>query len=86
MFGATGFLGRYVVHELGKVGTKVVVPFRCQVIYLYGAPMFHNSLISGCRLLSVSHSLPPPTPRPPDPPTLPHPLPFTTLAPFRRTR
>ena len=28
VFGATGFLGRYVVNRLGKTGTRVVVPFR----------------------------------------------------------
>ncbi|KAJ1658636.1 Protein-lysine N-methyltransferase efm5 [Dispira simplex] len=29
VFGATGFLGRYVVNRLGKRGTKVVLPYRC---------------------------------------------------------
>ncbi|KAJ1982584.1 Protein-lysine N-methyltransferase efm5 [Dimargaris xerosporica] len=29
VFGATGFLGRYLVNRLGKKGTKVVVPYRC---------------------------------------------------------
>uniref|UniRef100_A0A1S3X8F1 NADH dehydrogenase [ubiquinone] 1 alpha subcomplex subunit 9, mitochondrial-like n=1 Tax=Nicotiana tabacum TaxID=4097 RepID=A0A1S3X8F1_TOBAC len=28
VFGATGFLGRYVVQELAKMGTQVLVPFR----------------------------------------------------------
>ncbi|EGD74983.1 hypothetical protein PTSG_07208 [Salpingoeca rosetta] len=28
VFGATGFMGRYVVNRLGKVGSQVVVPFR----------------------------------------------------------
>lgn len=28
VFGATGFLGRYVVNELGRVGSQVVVPYR----------------------------------------------------------
>ncbi|KAF7982927.1 hypothetical protein HWV62_25214 [Athelia sp. TMB] len=28
VFGSTGFLGRYVVSKLGKMGTQVVVPFR----------------------------------------------------------
>ena len=29
MFGATGFLGRYIVNELGKIGSQVIVPYRC---------------------------------------------------------
>ncbi|KAF0852979.1 mitochondrial Complex I (CI) NADH:ubiquinone oxidoreductase subunit 39-kDa/NUEM/NDUFA9 form 1 [Andalucia godoyi] len=28
VFGATGFLGRYVVNRLGKMGSRVIVPFR----------------------------------------------------------
>ena len=28
VFGCTGFLGRYVVNKLGRVGTTVVVPHR----------------------------------------------------------
>ena len=28
VFGATGFLGRYVVSKLGAVGCRVIVPFR----------------------------------------------------------
>ena len=28
VFGGTGFLGRYVINRLGKMGCRVVVPFR----------------------------------------------------------
>jgi NAD(P)-dependent dehydrogenase (short-subunit alcohol dehydrogenase family) len=28
VFGATGFLGRYIVNRLGRVGSQVIVPFR----------------------------------------------------------
>lgn len=28
VFGATGFLGRYLVHELGVTGNRAIVPFR----------------------------------------------------------
>ena len=31
VFGATGFIGRYVVNKLGKMGSQVVVPFRGDV-------------------------------------------------------
>lgn len=30
VFGATGFLGRYLVSKLAKAGTQVVVPYRDQ--------------------------------------------------------
>ncbi|GCC24507.1 hypothetical protein chiPu_0002908 [Chiloscyllium punctatum] len=29
VFGATGFLGRYVVNRLGRIGSQVVIPHRC---------------------------------------------------------
>jgi len=29
VFGATGFYGRYVVNELGRMGTQVMTPYRC---------------------------------------------------------
>ncbi|KAB1254272.1 NADH dehydrogenase [ubiquinone] 1 alpha subcomplex subunit 9; mitochondrial [Camelus dromedarius] len=30
VFGATGYLGRYVVNHLGRMGSQVVVPYRCE--------------------------------------------------------
>nr|XP_015820923.2 NADH dehydrogenase [ubiquinone] 1 alpha subcomplex subunit 9, mitochondrial [Nothobranchius furzeri] len=40
VFGATGFLGRYVVNKLGRIGSQVVVPFRCdQYDLMYIRPM-----------------------------------------------
>lgn len=31
VFGGTGFVGRYVINNLGMIGSQVVVPYRCQV-------------------------------------------------------
>lgn len=28
VFGATGFIGRYVVNRLGRMGSQVIVPYR----------------------------------------------------------
>lgn len=40
VFGATGFLGRYVVNRLGRVGSQIVVPHRCdQYDVMYLRPM-----------------------------------------------
>uniref|UniRef100_A0A1A7X9M3 NADH dehydrogenase [ubiquinone] 1 alpha subcomplex subunit 9, mitochondrial n=1 Tax=Iconisemion striatum TaxID=60296 RepID=A0A1A7X9M3_9TELE len=40
VFGATGFLGRYVVNKLGRVGSQVVIPHRCdQYDLMYFRPM-----------------------------------------------
>lgn len=30
VFGATGFIGRYLVNELGKCGTQVIIPYRSE--------------------------------------------------------
>ncbi|ESO06944.1 hypothetical protein HELRODRAFT_98836 [Helobdella robusta] len=34
VFGCTGYLGRYIVNRLGKVGTQVICPYRCDPYYL----------------------------------------------------
>ncbi|XP_033880782.3 NADH dehydrogenase [ubiquinone] 1 alpha subcomplex subunit 9, mitochondrial-like [Acipenser ruthenus] len=40
VFGATGFLGRYVVNRLGRIGSQVVIPHRCdQYDVMYLRPM-----------------------------------------------
>ncbi|XP_048882266.1 NADH dehydrogenase [ubiquinone] 1 alpha subcomplex subunit 9, mitochondrial [Brienomyrus brachyistius] len=40
VFGATGFLGRYVVGRLGRIGSQIVIPHRCdQYDIMYLRPM-----------------------------------------------
>uniref|UniRef100_A0A673ILK9 NADH dehydrogenase [ubiquinone] 1 alpha subcomplex subunit 9, mitochondrial n=1 Tax=Sinocyclocheilus rhinocerous TaxID=307959 RepID=A0A673ILK9_9TELE len=40
VFGATGFLGRYVVSRLGRMGSQIVIPHRCdQYDLMYLRPM-----------------------------------------------
>uniref|UniRef100_A0A672ZMM2 NADH dehydrogenase [ubiquinone] 1 alpha subcomplex subunit 9, mitochondrial n=1 Tax=Sphaeramia orbicularis TaxID=375764 RepID=A0A672ZMM2_9TELE len=40
VFGATGFVGRYVVNRLGRIGSQIIVPHRCdQYDVMYLRPM-----------------------------------------------
>ncbi|XP_019399756.1 PREDICTED: NADH dehydrogenase [ubiquinone] 1 alpha subcomplex subunit 9, mitochondrial [Crocodylus porosus] len=40
VFGATGFLGRYIVNRLGRIGSHIILPYRCDPYYLmYLRPM-----------------------------------------------
>ncbi|XP_060548635.1 NADH dehydrogenase [ubiquinone] 1 alpha subcomplex subunit 9, mitochondrial [Pantherophis guttatus] len=40
VFGATGFMGRYLVNQLGRIGSQVVIPYRCdEYDLLYLRPM-----------------------------------------------
>ncbi|XP_070611305.1 NADH dehydrogenase [ubiquinone] 1 alpha subcomplex subunit 9, mitochondrial [Erythrolamprus reginae] len=40
VFGATGFVGRYIVNHLGRIGSQVIIPYRCdEYDLLYLRPM-----------------------------------------------
>jgi len=63
VFGATGFLGRYVVSKLGQFGCRVIVPYRGDELYCrhlkvmgdLGQINFHNMSIRS--LKDIEHSV-----------------------------
>jgi len=76
VFGSTGFLGRYVVNSLGKMGSLLSLPTRCSdnnrqhlrvmgdlgQVVLWDAP---HDLIRNDEAIRRAHSAPPPAARAP---------------------
>lgn len=60
VFGATGFLGRYLVSKLAKAGTQVVVPYRDQdeaYVHTVTHPVIHR-LVGQPRVLACPRLCP----------------------------
>ena len=58
VFGAYGFVGRYLINELGACGSRVYVPFRgCEMEPRHLKPMFDLGQVRACRFLFGLHTV-----------------------------